>query len=155
MSPLLSCVIVLSPLTIFLILLAIKAIIIIVGDSNVTPMEQYRRNESEFIRNQSVRASMNHDRRHARVDMSFDTRAEIARRAIRVLPPFKTFKGDQITYCPICKEEFKKGELIQPFSLCAHEFHSSCLNSWLFGGKTTCPICRQNLSTVVHTKQRN
>lgn len=52
-------------------------------------------------------------------------------------------------------EEFKKGELIQPFGLCAHEFHSSCLNSWLHGGKTTCPVCRQNLLTIVDKGQRN
>lgn len=85
--------------------------------------------------------------REVRVDMPLDTRSEIARCAIRALPPVKTFNAEQVNNCPICMEQFKKGELIQPFSSCAHEFHSSCLNSWLLGGKTTCPVCRQDLST--------
>ncbi|XP_058733814.1 uncharacterized RING finger protein YBR062C-like [Vicia villosa] len=108
------------------------------------------RNQHEIIRNQNARASMNHDRRGAGVEVSFNRRAENARRVIKELPVLKTFKGDDGTAnCPICMEEFKKGELIQPFGLCAHEFHSSCLNSWLHGGKTTCPICRQDLLSNV------
>lgn len=93
--------------------------------------------------------SMEHYRQDAQVDMSFDTKSEIARRAIRVLPPVKTFNGEQNSACPICMEEFHEGGLIQPFGLCAHEFHSYCLNPWLVGGKTTCPVCREDLSTIV------
>ncbi|GAU50812.1 hypothetical protein TSUD_112190 [Trifolium subterraneum] len=91
------------------------------------------------------RASMEHHRRGVRVNnMSFDERTVIARSILRVLPPGKFYNRDETNNCPICKEEFKKGELIQPFALCAHQFHS-----WLLGGKTTCPICRQDLSTIV------
>jgi len=91
---------------------------------------------------------MEHHSREVRVDMPLDTRADIARWAIRALPPVKTFNGEQASDCPICKEEYKKGELIQPFTRCAHELHSSCLNTWLFGGKSTCPVCRQYLVRV-------
>lgn len=108
------------------------------------------RNQREIIRSQNAQASMHHDRRGAGIEILFSRRAENARRAIKELPVLKTFKGDDGTAsCSICMEEFKKGELIQPFGSCAHEFHSSCLNSWLHGGKTTCPICRQDLLSNV------
>lgn len=130
-------------------------ILIHLKDSNEKSTEEPIINQPEITRNQNVRASMNHERRGAGVHVSFDRRAEIVRRTIKVLPLLKIFKGDQSANCPICMEEFKKGELIQPFGLCAHEFHSSCLNSWLHGGKTTCPVCRQNLLTIVDKGQRN
>ncbi|CAL5213108.1 unnamed protein product [Lathyrus oleraceus] len=123
--------------------------------SNETPMEESRSNQSETMRDQNVRASMNHDRPGAGDEVSFDRRAKNVRRTIKVLPLLKTFKGNRSANCPICMEEFKEGELIQPFGFCAHEFHSSCLNSWLLGGKTTCPICRQKLLIVVDKRQRN
>ena len=83
---------------------------------------------------------------------------EIARLAIKALPPVKSFNdedktnGSQSVDCPICMEVFKNGELIQPFGLCVHEFHSSCINSWLHSGKTTCPLCREDLATSIHAR---
>ncbi|KAK7299875.1 hypothetical protein RJT34_10703 [Clitoria ternatea] len=85
-------------------------------------------------------------------ELSFAPRAHIARLAMRSLPPVKSFREDKTTCdesqrdCPICMEEFKDGELIQPFGVCAHQFHSSCINSWLLGGTTTCPLCRKELA---------
>jgi hypothetical protein len=65
---------------------------------------------------------------------------------IRSLAPVKSFHDDENMDCPICMEEFKKGELIQPFGICNHKFHISCIFLWLDSeGKTTCPICRQDL----------
>jgi hypothetical protein len=84
-------------------------------------------------------------RPNSQVNTSFGTIAEIARLAIRALPPVKSFDGEETVECPICLEEFNKGELIQSFGVCTHEFHISCLNSWLLGGKNTCPVCRQVL----------
>jgi hypothetical protein len=95
-----------------------------------------RPNASHEVRAHSI--SNNH---------SFRTVKEITRwTIIRSLPPVKSFHDDKNMDCPICMEEFKKGELIQPFRVCSHEFHVSCLFSWLHNqGKTTCPICRQDL----------
>jgi hypothetical protein len=79
---------------------------------------------------------------------SFRTIEEITRWSIiRSLPPVKSFLDDEnIMDCPICMEVFKKGELIQPFKVCNHEFHVSCLFSWLHReGKTTCPVYRKDL----------
>ncbi|PNY14807.1 RING-H2 finger protein ATL22 [Trifolium pratense] len=83
-------------------------------------------------------------RPNLRVNMSFNTISEITRLAMRALPPVKNFGGEDMQ-CPICLEELKAGELVQPFVVCAHEFHTSCLNSWLRGGGTTCPVCRHDL----------
>ena len=91
--------------------------------------------------------------------MPFDRSAQIARLAMRALPPVKSFTDEDKTNgsqsaddCSICKELFKNGQLIQPFGLCVHEFHSSCLNSWLHSGKTTCPVCRRDLATSIHAR---
>jgi len=125
------------------------------SDERINSHEEYERSESQstIITIQSARSSMEHYRRDARVDMPSVTKSEIARCALTALPPVKTFNGELVRDCPIFMEEFKKGELIQPFGLCAHEFHSSCLNSWLLGGKTTCLICRQDLSNTVCTSR--
>ncbi|TKY70094.1 Receptor-likey region, transmembrane domain- and RING domain-containing protein 2 [Spatholobus suberectus] len=84
---------------------------------------------------------------------SFAPRAYFARLAMRTLPPVICFRAGETTGsnsdCPICMEEFKNGELIQPFGVCVHEFHSACVNSWLLGGKTTCPVCRKELSITI------
>ncbi|KAK7384688.1 hypothetical protein VNO78_30389 [Psophocarpus tetragonolobus] len=85
--------------------------------------------------------------------LSVASRTEIARLAMSVLPPVKCFCEDETIEsqcdCSICMEEFKNGELIQPFGVCAHEFHPFCINSWLLSGKTTCPICREELSIIL------
>ncbi|XLR41887.1 hypothetical protein S83_026547 [Arachis hypogaea] len=79
-------------------------------------------------------------------------------RTLGPLPPVKSYikekdkeeeanrsAAQKVNYCSVCIEEFKNGELIQPFGVCVHEFHSTCINSWLQRGKTNCPICRTDL----------
>jgi hypothetical protein len=97
-------------------------------------------------RNNTTWSTRQHYIPDSQINMSFGTIAEITRWAMRALPPVKTFNGAGNMDCPICIEEFEKGELIQSFGVCGHEFHTSCLNSWLLGGKTTCPVCRLDLS---------
>jgi hypothetical protein len=83
-------------------------------------------------------------RTHSEI-MSFATRAEIARWAMRALPAVQRFDSQDIMDCPICMEEFVRGDVIQSFGVCAHKFHAACLRSWLQGGKSTCPVCRLDL----------
>ncbi|KAK2419690.1 RING-H2 finger protein ATL33 [Trifolium repens] len=100
-------------------------------------------------------ALANHNQQNSRPNGFHEERAiqstnkEITRSAIiRLLPPVKSFLDDENNkdYCPICLDVFKKGALIQPFRVCNHEFHVSCLFLWLHDqGKTTCPVCRQDL----------
>ncbi|KAL9320912.1 hypothetical protein ACSQ67_012751 [Phaseolus vulgaris] len=79
----------------------------------------------------------------------FTPKTHIANLAVRVLPPVKPFQEDQTTpsqtQCPICIQQFTNGDLIQPFGLCFHEFHPSCIHSWLLHGKISCPVCRMEL----------
>lgn len=85
--------------------------------------------------------------------LSLVSQAHFRGLAIRALPPILCFQGDQATQtqCSICIEEFKNGELVQPFAVCLHQFHLDCINSWLFVGKTNCPVCRQHLSIATQT----
>ncbi|XP_027355455.1 receptor homology region, transmembrane domain- and RING domain-containing protein 1-like [Abrus precatorius] len=110
---------------------------------------------SRFMISRVMAPRQQHYRQEARF-FPFAPKAHIARLAMRALPPTKSFNlGEDKTTeserdCAICMEEFKIGELIQPFGVCVHEFHSSCVNSWLHSGKTTCPICREELSIAIH-----
>jgi len=84
----------------------------------------------------------------------FTPKTHIARLAVRALPPVIPFQEDETphsqTQCPICIEQFRNGELIQPFGPCCHQFHPSCINSWLLHGNTNCPVCRMELPITSH-----
>ncbi|XP_057740392.1 RING-H2 finger protein ATL57-like [Arachis stenosperma] len=93
-------------------------------------------------------------------ELPFSRSMRMARLALKALPPVKSFAKEEEdedglvdrrnNFCPICIEEFKDGELIQPFGVCVHEFHSACINSWLHSGKTSCPLCREDLATFMN-----
>jgi len=74
--------------------------------------------------------------------------------AVRALPPVTAFHEYQTTesqnLCPICIHHFSDGDLVQPFGVCSHRFHPSCIKSWLFLGKINCPLCRMKLSLTSH-----
>ncbi|KAG6647164.1 hypothetical protein CIPAW_07G060000 [Carya illinoinensis] len=48
--------------------------------------------------------------------------------------------------CAICLEDYKDGEILKVLP-CRHEFHSSCVNSWLTKSGTFCPVCKHDLGT--------
>jgi hypothetical protein len=119
-----------------------------------------RTTNAQSLQNQRNNVLANHNQQNSRPialheesahsvsnNHSFETGNVITRWIIiRSLPAVKSFHDDKNMDCPICMEEFKKGDLIQPFRVCNHEFHVSCLFLWLHNqGKTTCPICRQDL----------
>ncbi|KAF7836376.1 RING-H2 finger protein ATL57-like [Senna tora] len=88
---------------------------------------------------------------------SSDQTTRSSRLFTMALPPLKSFSSDDnnettlssSAQCVVCLEEFKNGEMIQPFPSCGHEFHVSCIRSWLNGGNITCPICRFSLQDVI------
>jgi len=140
------------PQLIFIYLACASALMLSICVKIVRDYELYlqsitQNNDALSMMEDGNNAWSNSERVHYTPDSQFSTIAEnIARVAIRSLPPVKSFDGDEKKDCSICMEEFEKGELIQPFGVCAHEFHIKCLTSWLRGGKTTCPGCRHDLS---------
>ncbi|CAN8308071.1 unnamed protein product [Cochlearia groenlandica] len=47
--------------------------------------------------------------------------------------------------CAICLNEFEEEETLRWMPPCSHAFHSKCIDVWL-SSKSTCPVCRANLS---------
>ncbi|GMN57231.1 hypothetical protein TIFTF001_026347 [Ficus carica] len=45
--------------------------------------------------------------------------------------------------CAVCLSEFEDGEEVRALPGCAHVFHATCIDMWLYS-HTTCPICRAN-----------
>ncbi|KAL8510820.1 hypothetical protein ACS0TY_017586 [Phlomoides rotata] len=48
--------------------------------------------------------------------------------------------------CAICLEDFKHEEHLKVLP-CQHDFHASCVNSWLTKWATFCPVCKHDLRT--------
>jgi len=47
--------------------------------------------------------------------------------------------------CAICLESIVAGELVRTLRPCGHAFHSDHIESWLLQ-KSTCPLCRQDIT---------
>lgn len=45
--------------------------------------------------------------------------------------------------CSICLSEFEEGDELRTLPECAHSFHVSCIDMWLYS-HTSCPLCRTN-----------
>lgn len=46
--------------------------------------------------------------------------------------------------CAICLEDYKEGEIVKVLP-CKHEYHSSCVDSWLTKWGTFCPVCKHDM----------
>ncbi|KAF4369282.1 hypothetical protein G4B88_009665 [Cannabis sativa] len=70
---------------------------------------------------------------------------------VEALPCF-TFNSTQLIdshageTCAICLEDYKDGEILKVLH-CRHEFHSSCVDSWLTKWGTFCPVCKLDMRT--------
>ena len=54
-------------------------------------------------------------------------------------PPYATHGGAQT--CSICTSEYELGDNIRRLNRCRHEFHDTCIDTWL-SAHNTCPVCR-------------
>ncbi|KAF8405064.1 hypothetical protein HHK36_009961 [Tetracentron sinense] len=93
-----------------------------------------------FTRNRRVqRRGTNHH------SQSIDTKM------VEVLPCF-TFDSARSSgrhtgeICAICLEDYRDGETLRVLP-CQHEFHASCVDSWLTKWGTFCPVCKHDMST--------
>ncbi|XP_021274786.1 receptor homology region, transmembrane domain- and RING domain-containing protein 1 [Herrania umbratica] len=50
--------------------------------------------------------------------------------------------------CAICLEDYKDGEILKVLP-CQHDFHSSCVESWLTKWGTFCPVCKLDMTTKI------
>ncbi|KZZ91977.1 Zinc finger, RING/FYVE/PHD-type [Ascosphaera apis ARSEF 7405] len=57
----------------------------------------------------------------------------------------KYYTEDSSPICPICTDDFKKGENLRVLP-CRHRFHSDCVDPWLVNVSGTCPLCRVDLN---------
>lgn len=53
--------------------------------------------------------------------------------------PYSTH-GGSLT-CSICTSEYESGDDIRRLNRCRHEFHETCIDTWL-SSHNTCPVCR-------------
>ncbi|KAG0504421.1 hypothetical protein KC19_10G099200 [Ceratodon purpureus] len=51
--------------------------------------------------------------------------------------------------CPVCLAVFDPTDSLKLLPLCAHAFHSDCIDEW-FRSHSTCPLCRVSLARSAH-----
>ncbi|XP_031476547.1 receptor homology region, transmembrane domain- and RING domain-containing protein 1 [Nymphaea colorata] len=74
---------------------------------------------------------------------------EINSQLLKILPSF-TFSAASMNgkctseTCSICLEDYKAGETLRALP-CNHEFHASCIDSWLTKWRTFCPVCKRDM----------
>ncbi|KAM0924371.1 hypothetical protein ACQ4PT_004985 [Festuca glaucescens] len=56
----------------------------------------------------------------------------------------ETFRSKDDAQCSICLGEYNEKEILRIMPTCRHNFHLSCIDTWL-QKQTTCPICRISL----------
>jgi len=54
-------------------------------------------------------------------------------------PPYSTHSG--ALTCSICTCEYESGDAIRRLYRCSHEFHETCIDTWL-AARNNCPVCR-------------
>ncbi|XP_070670873.1 receptor homology region, transmembrane domain- and RING domain-containing protein 1-like isoform X2 [Malus domestica] len=54
--------------------------------------------------------------------------------------------------CAICLENYKDSEILKVLP-CQHEFHSSCVDSWLRKWGRNCPVCKHDIRKKIATAE--
>ena len=54
---------------------------------------------------------------------------------------------DQLT-CAICLSLLEVHQKVRQLPQCSHVFHVYCIDSWLYHGQFSCPLCRISIADV-------
>ncbi|KAI3465845.1 hypothetical protein Pfo_022508 [Paulownia fortunei] len=77
-----------------------------------------------------------------------ETRPIMDDKAVNILPCITFGSANLISHtgetCAICLEDYKHGENLKVLP-CQHDFHASCVNSWLTKWATFCPVCKHDM----------
>ena len=57
----------------------------------------------------------------------------------------ETLEEDEEENCIICQDRMRQGELVRTLTVCQHQFHRSCIDSWLLHESVMCPTCRHDI----------
>ncbi|KAI3848196.1 hypothetical protein MKW92_028312 [Papaver armeniacum] len=67
------------------------------------------------------------------------------RAAVEAMTKIYIIDNDEVARCSICHEEWRAGDDVRR-TACGHEFHPSCIETWLIKDKQgSCPNCRFQL----------
>lgn len=61
------------------------------------------------------------------------------------------FRSREDAQCSICLGEYQDKEILRIMPVCGHNFHVSCIDTWL-QQQSTCPVCRLPLRDSVEAK---
>jgi hypothetical protein len=57
-------------------------------------------------------------------------------------------QGGEASVCSICLDLYAEGDSLRTLP-CLHRFHCGCIDPWLAGLSTTCPICKSSVLFAV------
>jgi hypothetical protein len=57
----------------------------------------------------------------------------------------KALVCDETEVCAVCFMEFEDGDKVRRLQPCGHLFHKHCIDSWLLGSSTRCPVDNQEV----------
>ncbi|XP_030533828.1 RING-H2 finger protein ATL39-like [Rhodamnia argentea] len=63
----------------------------------------------------------------------------------------KAFSSLEDAQCSICLGEYQEREVLRIMPKCGHNFHLSCIDTWL-RKRSTCPVCRLHVQDSVLSK---
>lgn len=66
--------------------------------------------------------------------------------------PQSTQQEDYNQMCPVCLDEFKKGETVRVLP-CDHLYHPPCIEPWLLTKSTKCPLCKCDTKAALEKGQ--
>ncbi|RZC51010.1 hypothetical protein C5167_019439 [Papaver somniferum] len=76
---------------------------------------------------------------------NMNIRISEARAAVEAMTKIYINDNDEVARCSICHEEWRAGDDVRR-TACGHEFHPSCIETWLIKVKQgSCPNCRFQL----------